>query len=276
VLNAQGLREPFDKSKVFRTAIRAGAGQEVAQRVADEVASRTRDGMRTREILKLALKLLSKMAEPQVAARYDLKGAIMRLGPAGFGFETFFSEVLRDAGYSTKLRQVLQGKCLPHEIDIVAVSPDGFTFMVECKYRNYAGEYIKVKDALYTYARFLDLCEGSGNGTCQGFNGIWLATNTKFSAEVRQYAACKGIRLTSWRHPEGESLSELVERKRLYPITVMKSVDAFAQKRLSAAEIMLCRDIARMGEAELRGATGLPKRKAAQISEEARTICAQG
>ena len=275
VTNAQGEKEEFDAQKVFRTLMRAGASAEAAKKIAAEVASRARDGMRTRDILKLALRLLSRAGEERAAAKYDLKGAIMRLGPAGFPFETFFSEILREYGFKTRTRQIVEGNCIPHEIDIVAESPDGLRYLVECKYRNYAGEYIKVKDALYTYARFEDVCDGAKTGKCRAFNRIWLATNTKFSSDLERYAECKGIRLTAWSRPEGESLSELIERKRLYPITVLKSVDGFAQKRLSFASVMLCRDLAAMTPAELRDASGLPKNKAALIVEEAKAVCGE-
>ena len=197
IVNALGEREPFDEFKVMRTCMRAGAGKETAEKISKEVASRVRDGMQTREILRITLRLLDEMAAPHVSARYDLKGAIMRLGPAGFAFESFFAAVLRDLGYQTDVRQIIQGKCIPHEVDVVARSPEGKCIMVECKYRNYSGDYIKVKDALYTYARFLDLKEGHGTGKCANFDEVWLATNTKFSSEVRQYAECKGMRYTS-------------------------------------------------------------------------------
>lgn len=267
VVNAAGEREEFVPEKVLRTCLRAGAGREAAQRIVDEVSAKVRDGMTTRQILKMTLKLLEKVEEPHVVARYDLKGAIMRLGPAGFPFETFFGEVMREHGYAVKLRQLVEGRCIVHEVDIVA-EKGGERSVVECKYRNAMGEYIGIKDALYTYARFLDLKEGRGR-----FNAGWLVTNTKFSGDVLQYAQCVGLRLTGWKHPPGASLEELVEKKLLYPITVLRTLDAFSQERLARANLMLCRDVATLGLQELHERTGIPKRRLGPIIAEAEMVC---
>jgi len=276
VINAQGVHEEFDRNKVLRTCMRAGADKLIAEKIASEVASRVRDGMNTKQILKMTLRLLSDKVQPEVAARYDLKGAIMRLGPAGFAFETFFAEVMRELGYDAKLRQIVQGLCITHEIDVVAESPKLGCFMVECKYRNYAGDYIGVKDALYTYARFIDIAEGHGAGKCAQFDGVWLVTNTKFSGDVEKYARCKGMKIMGWRQPKGASLSELVEELKLYPITMLRTVDGFAQKRLALAGVMLCRDLAKMSAEDLRDLTGISLKKAGLIVDEAGRLCAMG
>ncbi len=272
ILNAGGLREEFDQLKVQRTCLRAGAEKETAERIAAEVASSVRDGMTTKHILKLTLKLLEKLEAPHVVARYDLKGAIMRLGPAGFPFETFLGEVLGEFGYKTRLRQILQGFCVTHEIDVIA-EKDGARGMIECKYRNSSGDYIGIKDALYTYARFLDLVDGHKAGKCEEFGQVWLATNTKFSEEVLKYATCKGMRLIGWRYPKGGSLEEMVESKRLYPITVLRTLDPLSQRRFAAADLMLCTHAARLSLDELHDKTALPTRKLAIIMDEIAQVC---
>ncbi len=271
IVNASGLREEFDAAKVYRTCMRAGAEKEIAEKIAAEVSSRVRDGMSTRRILKMTLRLLEKLEEPNVVARYDLKGAIMRLGPAGFPFETFLGEVLEAYGYSVKTRQIVQGGCITHEIDVIATK-GGKTAMIECKYRNASGDYIGVKDVLYTYARFLDLVDGCKAGKCERFDEVWLATNTKFSTEVVAYAQCKGMTLLGWRYPKGGSLEEMTEAKKLYPITILRELDSQAQRRLSAANLVLCKDLADKDESELKEMTGLSSRQLARLVGEARLI----
>ena len=64
---------------------------------------------------------------------------------------------------------ILRGHCVSHEIDIVA-SKQEKQYMIECKYHNMPGIYTCLKEVLYTYARFLDLVEGSQNKTCQKFD----------------------------------------------------------------------------------------------------------
>jgi len=232
--------------------------------------------MHTKQILKMTLRLLEDMGAPHSAAKYDLKGAMMRLGPAGFDFETFFAGVMREMGYQTKVRQVIQGLCVQHEVDVVAESPKLGRFMVECKYKNFSGDYIGIKDALYTYARFRDLVEGHEAGRCDQFDGVWLVTNTKFSHDVEDYAACKGMRIMGWRQPKGANLVGFIEERKLYPITALRTVDSFSQRRLASAGIMLCKELARLSEEDLCDMVGIPKRKAGLILAEAKQLCEEG
>lgn len=273
IVNASGDREPFDAAKVFRTCMRAGAEREIAEKIAAEATSGVRDGMSTKHILKITLRLLERFEEPHVVAKYDLKGAIMRLGPAGFPFETFLGEVLEDYGYNVKLRQIVHGACITHEVDIIATDKaTGKTAMVECKYRNASGDYVGVKEALYTYARFLDLKEGNAAGKCEKFDEVWLATNSKFSTDVMAYAECKGMRLLGWRYPKIGSIEAMTEAKKLYPITILRALDSQTQKRLSAANLILCKDLLTRSEQDLKNATGLSSRQLGQLIEEAQSI----
>lgn len=273
IVNASGEREEFSASKVFRTCMRAGAEREIAERIAAEVTARVRDGMTTKHILKMTLRLLEKFEEPHVVAKYDLKAAIMRLGPAGFPFETFLGEVLEEYGYSVKLRQILQGECVSHEVDVVATDvATGRTAMVECKYRNASGNYVGVKDVLYTYARFLDLQSGCAKRKCGKFDEAWLATNTKFSGDAIAYAECKGMRLLGWRYPKGKSLEEMTEAKKLYPITILRTLDSLSQRRLAGANFVLCKDLITRPEHELKNATGLSSRQLGSLISEAKEI----
>ena len=154
VLKASGEKEEFDAGKVRKTCLRSGASKELADKTAREVEERAYDGITTREILSLTLKLLEE--EPETATRYDLKRAIMSLGPTGFPLEKFIAEVLQNYGYKTKVGKIIRGRCVNHEVDVVA-EKDGKRYLVECKYHNASGIYTDLKVALYTHARFLDL-----------------------------------------------------------------------------------------------------------------------
>jgi len=261
VVKASGKREEFDVEKIRRTCLRAGASKELADKIAKEVENRAYDGITTREILDLTLKLLEE--EPEAAARYDLKRAIMSLGPAGFPFEEFMAEVLQNYGYKTKVGEILRGKCVDHEIDIMA-EKDGERYLVECKYHNASGIYTDLKVALYTHARFLDLSKN--------FDHAWLACNTRCTKEARGYAKCVGLKITSWRYPK-ESLEKMIEKKKLYPVTTLRSIKGFAKDRLFQARIMLAKDLLNYGPEDLKRMTGLPQDTVNKIMEEVRRVC---
>ncbi|MFH1821724.1 MAG: ATP cone domain-containing protein, partial [Methanobacteriota archaeon] len=103
VVKWNGKVEEFQPKKIIRTLRRAGASRELAEKVVKRIEGTLYDGITTKEILSRVKSLIPK-EESHVAMRYDLKGAIMRLGPAGFAFENFISEILENYGYRTKLR----------------------------------------------------------------------------------------------------------------------------------------------------------------------------
>jgi len=44
----------------------------------------------------------------------------MRLGPAGYSFETYIGELLKEQGHQVMLRQMVRGLCVEHEIDVIS------------------------------------------------------------------------------------------------------------------------------------------------------------
>lgn len=261
VTKASGEKEEFDVEKIRLTCLRARASEQLADKIVGEVKAEAYDGITTREILRLTLKLLEE--EPEAAIRYDLKGAIMALGPTGFPFEKFMAEVLQNYGYETKVGEIVKGKCVSHEIDIVAEKED-MRYLVECKYHNAPGIRTGLEVVMYTYARFLDLGEK--------FHQPWLICNTKCTAEAEQYGKCVGVKVTSWRYPKGESLDEMVETKRLYPITILRSVTGPIRERLFQVRAMLARDLLDHDLEDLKRTTGLSQTVLDGIREEARKI----
>jgi hypothetical protein len=271
VVKASGERQPFDVEKIRKTCERAGASKKLAAQVAAAVEKKAYDGMTTKEVLNLILKELEK-EQPHVAARYDLKGAIMRLGPAGFLFEQLLAELLLEYGYKTQVHMIARGGCVSHEIDVVAKSKEELA-AIEAKYHNAPGIYTGVKDALYVWARYLDLKEGAKKGTCPDFNSIWLATNTKFSSDAMAYAECKRMKLLGWRYPPKNGLQDMLEAKKLYPITVMRTLDPDSLRKLSEAQMMLCKDLIEHGLEDLEKMTGISPRKLRALQQEANMIC---
>ncbi len=273
VRTASGSLQSFNPRKIHRTCVRAGASPELARAAVEEVRTHLYEGMSTEKILQIVLDYLEEHQAADVASKYDLKSAIMRMGPAGFAFETFLSQVLGEYGYQTQLRQKVRGRCVEHEIDIILLA-HGVRSMVEVKYHNASGIYTGLKEAMYTYARFLDLREGHQDGTCERFDEAWLASNTRSSREARAYAACKGIRLLGWRYPPARGLERMIEDKYLYPVTVLRSMDSDALKALSRANMMLTKDLISKEPKEIAKDTGLPQDRVDTLVEQARHLAA--
>jgi len=112
----------------------------------------------------------------------------MELGPTGYPFEDFVTEILKAKGYVTQTRSILLGKCVSHEIDVIA-QKNAEKIMVEAKYHNAPGIHTDVHVSLYTKARFDDLKEK------YQFSQPWLFTNTKITPDALAYALCVNMAL---------------------------------------------------------------------------------
>jgi hypothetical protein len=264
VIKASGKRERFNPAKIRRSLLRTGVSRDTADEIIREVERRAHDGMSTRQVFRIVVKVLNEK-QADIASRYDLKGAIMRLGPAGFHFETFVGEILEEYGFNTQLRTRVKGSCAIHEIDIIAEERDGGRrHLVECKYHNSLGNYIDLKEVLYTHARFLDLNNGG-----EDFDSVWISCNTRASTQAIKYAKCVGMKLLCWRYPKNEGLETLIEKKNLYPITVLRSLDEHSLDRLSRAGYMLVKDLTKNDFSRIKERTRLKTKKLQRIVEEA-------
>lgn len=283
VVKASGKREKFNERKVYRTCLRAGANKDLANQIVASVKKKLYNGIKTQEILQLILKLL-KVTNPIVATRYNLKKAVLRLGPAGFIFEKFMVRLLQSYNYQARLPEILTGACVNHEIDIIAQpssSPEPLKwiesrqkniYMIECKYHNAPGIRCGLKVVLYTWARFLDLQEGWRQKQVEKLDYPWLISNTKFSQSAIQYARCRGMRLLGWRYPQEAGLEYLIEKKKVYPVTILKSLDHATKKRLFSENIILCSDLLSMEKDILYKKTKIKDKKLTSLINEAKLV----
>lgn len=265
IIKASGEKETFDKHKIEQTAIKAGATPKLAKEISDKIKQEIKSGTTTKQILNKTINLLK--VKPEVAARYDLKRAIMLLGPHGFSFEEYFSQILKEYGYNTKVGTEVQGKIVTQEIDIIAQNK--FTYMIEAKYHNSLGSKTNTKVAMYTYARFLDIKSNPKNK----FDQPWLVTNTKCTDRAALYAKGVNLKIISWKFPQKGNLQQLIEEKSLYPITIFKSISNPIKEKLFHAKVMMAKDLANYNLEELSKKTGLNQNILNKILDEAKRVC---
>lgn len=268
IIKASGEEVFFDPKKIKRSLERAGASQEVIQKVLLETKKELFNKIPSRSIYKIVFKNLKKISF-STAGKYHLKNAIMELGPAGFPFEHFIAALLQADGYITRRDQIVSGHCIKHEVDIVAEKGNK-RLVIECKFHSDAGNICHVKNPLYVYARFLDLEKEFSNKSNSRFDQGWLVTNTRFSQDAEKYGRCVGLGLLSWNYPKGNSLREMIDRKALYPITCLTTLLKNEKEMLLNNKIVLCKTIYdRPSELDL---LKLPKARKKKVLEEVKII----
>lgn len=241
VTKASGLKQAFDQAKIRQSLTRAGAKPEVIDKILTQLLGKLYDGISTRDIYQQVFALFNQY-QGSHSYRYSLKDALMQLGPSGYPFEKFVARLLDHLGFKTKIQVIAQGKCISHEIDVVA-EKDQQRFMVECKFHNRAGTKTRSKDALYIQARFEDL--GSQ------FHQPWLITNTKLTANAIKYGQCQNMKLLAWRYPDKESLEQLIEQNQLHPLTCLPFLDLHDRQLLYRENLVLCKDLFKLNSKQL-------------------------
>ena len=240
VKKASGELEEFSERKVRDSLQRAGASPELIEEIIQHVTSELYEGISSEHIYTHIFDLL-RNKRSVIAARYNLKRAVMELGPSGYPFEKFFAGVLRQYGFEATTNNILEGACVKHEVDVIA-KRNNDTIMIECKFHNHVGTKSKIRDVLYTYARYLDVKEK------YAFTEAWLVTNTKVTSDVISYAQCKGMKVVAWNYPSDFSLRHLIEQSNLHPVTALDSLSHEKKQDLLRQGLVFVKDLKEGGE----------------------------
>ena len=173
-----------------------------------------------------------------------MKKAIYELGPTGFPFERFVGSILKYSGYETLVGEILQGKCVSHEVDVIAHKKRE-TILIECKFHGEQGLKCNVKVPMYINSRYQDIkahWDLNKNNVTVLKQG-WVATNTRFTKDALEFGSCCGLYLLSWDYPKENSLKERIDRLGLYPITVSTVLTNRENIFLLDRDVILCRNL---------------------------------
>jgi hypothetical protein len=270
ITKVDGNVEQFDHRKLQHSLRRSGADETLVTDIVAHIESEISDGMSTDEIYRHACTLL-KERHKIAAVKYSLRRALFSLGPTGFPFEDFLAELFQTQGYETKTGVILRGRCVEHEVDLIAYKAN-HCFIAEAKFHAHPGVKSDLQVALYSHARFQDL-KGmyvSPNHPCEIVDS-YIITNTKFTHVAIEYAKCVGVKLLSWSYPKEKTLQNHIEEAGIYPITALTTLSVQDKRRLLENGIVLCKDMAH--KRDILRSLGFPAKKIETLIEESVNIC---
>lgn len=239
VTKGNGEKVLFEPEKIRQALKSSGAEVEVADKIAKQVATKIHDGITTKKIYQLAFDLLKKESYRN-AGRYRLKNAIMDMGPTGYPFEVFIGKIFESKGYEVQTGVMVKGKCVQHEVDVVARKP-GEMLMIECKFHLDNSTKSGVQVPLYINSRFLDVKAAweEQYGTNLNYRG-GVVTNTRFSEDAIQYGSCAGLLMISWDYPTDTGLKYWIDKTGFHPVTSLISLTKKEKQFLLEKNIVLC------------------------------------
>lgn len=262
----------FDVEKFKRSITRPGTSPALIEELTKSAQENASHFKTAEDIFKFTFEKLKKK-QPKIAAKYNLKRAILELGPTGFPFEQFVAEIFKAQGYQTKTNQIVKGWCVDHEIDLIA-EKNNESFMVECKFHSKINYKSHVQVPLYTEARFHDIQKTWKPDSPQHkLTHTWIITNTAFTYEALKYSNCAGMTSTDWYYPQTENLAVLIVKFKLYPITAVTSLTSRQKQLLIQEGITLAKDV--KNNVQLLKNSGISDAKIKKIIHECALLCDQ-
>lgn len=267
IAKSTGRHEPFNIKKIKRSLQKAGASQELALEIIEKIKKIPKIKS-TKDVHKFILQYLHDKNRP-LAARYNLKYALMEMGPAGYSFEIFAAEIYKHLGYSVTVGTIVEGFCVNHEVDLIATNKKE-KIIAECKFHNRRGLKTDIKAVLYIKSRFDDIKNKSPQHTKKNLRGL-IITNTKFTSEAIKYGECAHLSLIDWSYPHGESLADIINKLGLHPITTLTSLNKKQKETFIKNGFVLCKQA--QDNTKLLQNLGLTKHQISKIISESQAIC---
>jgi hypothetical protein len=240
IIKANGDKELFDVSKLQQSLQKAGADEQTINTISNHIIQWLSDEVTTKKIYKYAYGLLKKFNHVN-ALKYSLKKALLLLGDTGYPFEFFIGEVFKRQGYKTHIGQIVEGRCITHEVDVIATNKSK-QIIIECKYSSNQGKHVGVQVPLYVSSRIEDIV--LHRKEMENFKNIefvgYVVTNTRFSSDAIEYAQCIGLNLIGWDYPKGNGLKEQIEKLNIFPITILQTLKNKEMSDLMNQGIVTC------------------------------------
>tara|TARA_R110002049_G_scaffold62255_1_gene166584 strand:+ start:6801 stop:7634 length:834 start_codon:yes stop_codon:yes gene_type:complete len=261
----------FDVDKLINSLRRAQASDEMIQQIVAQVENQIYDGITTKQIYKMAFKMLKGKSRVS-ASKYKLKKALMELGPSGYPFEKLVGKIMEQEGFETKVGVIVQGNCVQHEVDVIAQKNNNH-YMIECKYHSDQGRFCNVKIPLYIQSRFLDVEKQweRQNGHESKWHQGGVYTNTRFTTDAIQYGECVGLLLASWDYPRGNGLKDRIDNLGLHPLTALTTLTKTEKTKLLDTGIVLCKELNE--NPDVLEQIGVPKSRRKNILEDSLELC---
>jgi Holliday junction resolvase-like predicted endonuclease len=269
VTKADGSRQLFDREKVAKTCLRMGVNRRIAYEVADEVEARLYDSMLTSKVLKLIFRLLQKRT-PTIRHFLDLrKGLSLMVSKPEF--EKFVQILLVHQGFQVSPNRVVIGKCVGHEVDAIA-KKDSITYFVEAKHHSNYHTPTGLDESRIARAVLEDVTEGFALGKNDvKIDRAMIVTNTRYSEHAKRYGKCRDILQIGWSSPKMLALQNMIEEKKLYPLSCIKGLNSEIKMKLVISGIVLMKQLVEENPSKIAKNTGISRKIIQRIIKKAKT-----
>lgn len=233
----------YDEQKLINSLRKSGADKAVAEAIVKKIESELYEGIASKKIYKLAYQLLKNISNAH-AARYNLRTAMMGLGPAGFFFEKFIAKIYQEQKFQTRTNVSLKGNCISHEIDVL-LKKEHTISMIECKFHSGQDAKTDVKVPMYILSRFNDVKNRKYHLFLSNeiISDCIIVTNNRFTTDAIQFGECSGLKMLSWDYPPKKGIKEIIDLYAVYPITCLTTLTQTEKDKLLILDCITVKDL---------------------------------
>ncbi len=266
IIKKNGQSELFEPEKLCQSIIKVGASKKLAEQVCGIVSDSVDAEVSSEDIFRLTHQYLIDI-DPKIGALYSLERGLSALGPSGFLFEQYVGEIFKIMGYSVTTNIFMQGEGVTHEIDVYA-EKGNLGFIIEAKYRNDFKSKTHIDQIMYADARLQDIKRRAlKDGDTKEYY-MWLITNTEFTDAAISYVQFRDLQLMGWSFPRYINLMKIVSERKVYPVTVLPSINQHFLNKLAERKEVLVSEISAFSVDELRDRYELSMTLAQKIYKE--------
>ena len=95
-------------------------------------------------------------------------------------------------------------------------------------------------------------------------------TITRFSSDSLEYSRGKGIKLLGWDYPKNNALKDMIEREKIYPVTILRHLNEKEKQQLMEDGIVTCAQL--MNEPDRLNKLGFSNKKKLSVIKELEEI----
>ena len=161
----------------------------------------------------------------------------------------------------------MQGEGVEHEIDVLAIKGNS-AFVIEAKYRNDYRSKTHVNTVMYADARIEDIRrQAKKNGDTKEYY-MWVITNTRFTDAAINYVQYRDVQIMGWDFPRYINLMKIVSEKKMFPVTILDSLNKKALNAFAKDGIVLVSQLANMTKEHFENYYELAPRTAEKLAGE--------
>lgn len=163
---------------------------------------------------------------------------------------------------------------MEHEVDAIA-RKDGVTYFVEAKHHLSYYSLTELDESCIICAVFEDISESYQLGTTDfKVDKAMIVINNRYSEHAIKYGQCRGILQIGWNYPANHGLENMIEEKRLHPLSCLRNLSSEDRLKLADCGLVFVRQLFAEDQSALARKTGLKIETVKAIMEKARSIAA--